>query len=707
MTRFVLYVALVSAACLLQADAAKIVPKAVSVTTACLSVMVGSTHLTCEETTTPVTIVNFLANSGSSSSNKFELSLLSVPPSSTVVQEDTTTMCTKKTAQGRCLAIQQTTLEMEISKPVVIFELEPVGLNFQVPFSYMYKQAFSPSVTTEDCIFVGTSISENDVLMNKIKNSNGLFTCNQPWNATVQLGTPGKSMLVYTMALDVLFQKSVQYAAAFFPVIPHCSVLKARGRGKIVADVTTRLTNEETGETQEVTFTSGEYNQAKTSIQGKVMLRNLGLQSISQFTNPIDYGYWLVCGNASNLGPNIIEPIDMTPAGWNPIDNPWDQLSEEDRSFAVPTPETILKLNGKSTNPVSDSYSRAFFLHINETLAPAYCTGCGCYGVDPDIYSNAPQELYFENYLNIFSDDTAFPCKQLLNVTNINTCVPGFGASFLGLNPPSPCDALNYLLQRNSGNSSVRRDTFIAEGRTTQYLSQWWNSERPNLWMKENRVYIEMPQNNDLQFEYTAYFTGDFAGVINPAGYASATLDQSLTFCGADISASDNSAYISARICNSATSGGPGTFVLYTTCDVDSMLVPQFPARVVTPQPLASGECVTLEQQLIVTGNLVIGGTYTCTIQVASADATPSFAANTSLIMDELRLGCVSGNTSALPMSPISAYTLTGNFTRSENNTGPEVNTTAGYITISIIAAAILGMALLLAIIYIVLRYCM
>lgn len=683
------------------------VPLSVTTTQACESVMVGSTHLTCEETTTQVTIVDFLVSAGVDTTNSFSLSIISVPPNSATQQTGTTTQCTQKTPQGRCLAIQQTTMRVDISKPVLFFDLEPVGLNFQVPYTYLYKSAISPSVSPSDnCIFVGTAISENVALMNKIQNNNGTFACTPSY--PVSFNPPGSSMLTYTMSLDKFFSKSVQYAASFLSVQPNCMVMKARGRGRVAADVTLTITNEETGQSEQIFVAASDFNQAKVSVPGQVLLRQLGLRSLSEFTNPIDYGLWLVCNNASSLGPDIIEPISMIPVGWNPIDNPWNQLSEEDRMFAMPTPENILKLNGMSTNPTADAYSRAFYVYINNTVAPAYCTGCGCYGVNPNIYSDAPQELYLENYLNIFSKDPVIPCNQILNVTNINTCVPGFGSTFLGLNPPSPCEALNYYAQRNAGTAAQRQQKYVAEGNRTLYTSPLTNSQWPNSWIVENRVYYDLPELVGAQFEYTVYFTGNLSAVINPSGFASAAFDLDFTYCSADISAQNNGAFVAARICNTATSGGSGRFVLYTTCDPATPLVPQFPGRIVLPQPLATGQCTTVQQLLTVTGNLAIGGNYFCTVQIASADATPSFSANTSLILDEKVLGCVAGNTTAIAMAYLNVFQFDPAFEKAQNTSyTDDVDTTAGYITIAIVAAVLIGLALLLAIIYFVARFCL
>lgn len=687
----------------------QIQPISVTQTQQCESVMVQNVRLSCNDTQRSVTIVDFLASAGVSSTNNLSLSIISIPAGAGSTQLGTTTDCTQKTAQGRCLSIEQSTLSVQISKPVVVFELEPVGLNFNVPLMYMYRSAFTPPVSPSDnCIFIGTSVSQNAALMNKLRSQGGQLSCPNPYDGNITYGPQGSSVLSYAFSLDQFFSKSVSLDSAFFGVQPYCAVMRARGRGRVVVDFTVTLTNEVTGEQQTVTIRSTDYNSARASLGGKLMLRIVGIRTLNEFTNPIDRGLWLVCGNGSSVSPDIIEPVNMAPVDWNPIDNPWKQLSVENRRFAMPTQQMILQLNGRATNPAADAYSRSFAVYINSSIAPAYCTECGCYGVDADIISNAPQQLYLEQYLRAFSDDINIPCNQLLNIQNLNTCVPGFGASYRGITPASPCQALNYFHQRNDGNASYREQQYVADGNKTYFVSPYWISEEPNQWMIDNRVYLDMPQLSGALYEAVVYFTGDFAAVVNPAGFASAEFDRQKTFCQADVSAAYNSAYINAVICNSATSGGPGNYILYTTCRADSNLAPVPPARISTTNPLASGQCVALQQALTITGNIQVGGSYVCSIQVTSADASVSFTANTSLVLDRLDLGCIAGSIQGINNSIIGPFTLQGNLSRQTNETNPATNkpdTTTAWIITGVAIGVVAAVGIVFGVTFIIVNY--
>lgn len=667
---------------------------AVSSFQTCTSVSFGNTQLSCANNTQTATVLLVRAGYSAQSlaqSASFEFGVSSAPTSAAASQVGSSNRCQPSSnAPNQCGYTQQTSVRMQLTRPVLRYQL--VQTSLQVPFLYYYRLV-DAACTTQSCT---NSRSQNlngctltgSVVSRTFKSAIGTIpTADQviaQYHAQVasnnnydaQIGryaincrrylknqaqyvdpdgtprSPGEAAIVYTF--DCRGTK-VQMYAAFYQIMPMCQVFKIQNPPDIVSRLTVSVTSTDpvtrANTTETLEIDTNQYEVARATADGRMLVKIANVQSATGQLGPNIEGLIVVCGRntVDNATDSVqVEELDMVPRGANPILNPWQNVSVATRRWALPTPANIRIVQQK---PASAN-EQQFFYYINAQGAPCVGRQCGQLGVQPNLYSTDAGRLFFDQYTNLFASKPVFSYNNILNLGRVKTCVPGFGDA-QDCNSTTPCTAQAEFVNLNEGNATQRQDTLNKTG-TREFLPLQWNAEEPNIWLHGAQMFVDLPL--DAEYEVSISTRSDFLGVIGRVTTARFDRTQG-TGCSINTDTFNSDGFLSARVCTDAqTDGEASAYLVYARCSSFSGLTP------VQQQTglLGPGECQTVTFTFEAGSSL---GPSQCTLSLGSPSATVTFAPGSSLTLDEVQVQCVDN------MLPPSTLILNNDTIRFPNGT--------------------------------------
>jgi hypothetical protein len=289
--------------------------------------------------------------------------------------------------------------------------------------------------------------------------------------------------------------------------------------------------------------------------------------------------------------------------------------------------------------------------YVNDEIARAYGESCGQNGVSEEIYQYPPPALYEANYAARYGNsNNGIPFPDLTKLTNLLTCIQGFGYPYLGINTSSPCAILGQFIDLQA--------QMIASG-TPVYripnLPPMLDVLNQNMWYANNILYWQI-QPLAVSFETVLSYSGNFLGV--GAQVALGQIDTTQSACyintttGGCVTSGEafnkTGCAISVTVCNTSPAGVNGFYTLQASCASGTNIAPLSAVFNPTINGLQGGKCVLSTIPLVITG-LNVPDNPSCTVTLSSndADITPL-----TVILDVEVFVCnvFSGNSTNIPI---------------------------------------------------------
>lgn len=680
----------------------------------CFTVSVNGLKLTCSQTSEIATTLDLRVTPSETQETDevFTVNLSTLPPDSLSTQVQTGNKCQIATSDDKCQTTPNTIITVTASKPVLQYSLSEFAGTythpFSVPYAYYFLQtqtASSSLQSTAKCVLTKTATTtmgstpptsaqiEND--FNDPTRNAARIRC----GSNAQVPDDGASATA-TNVLQNTFTcynegsnsgEGVTVTSEFLPIQPQCTVFQVNNPPKVVSRVTVTVTNAVGTQTIELDSLD---NTAGVSSDGRVIARIEDVQSPSGNFGDDLTGLVVVCTDSDDVILNMAP--ENQPIGTNPFKFRETVDGLFNASNRYPTPATIAQLIQTNTK-----YSMWYF--VNRTTSPAVGENCGQLGVNPNIYAAPPQDLFFEYYLTtLFTSSNeqtqAFEISYsaLQNLGNLLTCVQGFGFPYLDISVDTPCSAMDkFNTFEQNGDPSLREN-----------LPVFYNPKNPNMWLdgtKGNYLYYEPPP-RDLAFEVILNFAGSFVSVgakvptgkINEAASA-CTLSTDPSACGTITNANSTSCAIHVQVCNPSTTGVSGNYLLSTTCQTGSNVVPVGSAAGISVLGVAADTCVNIIVPLAIIGNVDATTTPACDCTLFSNEG--SVDPNT-VILWETTFECVVSDMFVLPPSGIAPNLTIAPGTQPPPPPGGGDGSSNLVMTIAIVIAAIVLAVVVLEIIW-------
>lgn len=704
----------------------------------CASVSFGNVQLNCSQTQSTATVLlvrtAYVPTDDTASTFQFNVASLPVTPGET--QLDTSTACTAPTPVSNLCGVS-TPMEVRIqaTRPVLRYRLQQ-RRNFQVPFAYWYTvvdadcqdtQCRQQRVSTfQVCSFQGATSSKAYADAAKCAPTASLVE--QEFQGQIgrpfatgdhihcdltprvdsylppngELVDPGTSALVYNFdcsRLDGSQKTRVRMYGMFYQLGPMCNVYVPESP-EVVGRITVTLRNTDTGAEEQVQVDTSNYETAASSSDGSVLVRVINQQSATDDTGQNIGGAILVCGDgepaAGSLGTQIVPPLEMFAAGADVLQNPWLQFSEEQVGYTMPAAQLLQLTRPNPTTPPN-----LFWWWVDAVRALAMGRQCGELGVAPNYYEQGFLESTDFSYLRTFNSLTGYPYSRLLGVERIQTCVPGFGLDYRGLNFSTPCQAAAYFARMNNGSLEQRMQRLLVDQQNQRaYVPSMYSSVFPNVAFQGEDMYVYQPL--DVQWEVSIAARGDFLGVIQQV--VSGSIDRTIgTGCSLLPGQLGHAGTVSVRVCSGVPAApAVAAYLAYAQCNAAGGIAVAPPVQLLT-RALGVNECQLLVYQLVSTSALVVSQAQ-CTVFLSSSAATVSFVPNASIVLDQVQLQCVVAD-NTLPGSNTTPPLLVDGVTLGNGSVVPGATvtftqpdgTTDMVILISVIVLVIIGAVLISA----------
>lgn len=390
-------------------------------------------------------------------------------------------------------------------------------------------------------------------------------------------------------------QVNLEYSAVFEPLGPFCRVYALTNPPSLGVNIEVSITTPFTTETLQLqSVTIGADGATGVSEPNRLVSATiLGPLTPDGLIGPDLQGYIVVCnGDEENPGVlNMVPDTVQQTSGTFDTDslafNPWNERPQTPGTDTCPftgedypkypTPEPC----GLSFLFPDDPW--AMFYYVPPSLTPTYGRQCGQNGVDPALYQHPTPQLQFNSLLR--ANGATLPVQQLIpstqcigsgvdevcglgEISNVFTCVPGFGIGYLDLDTETPCNKMATF--RDSSATMADLDQTEGPNAAQSFLVPdvplQWDNANPIHWIR-NRGFFYKPPGGSTGYEMLVTVAGQL--VDYPQTVTNGELETGGaggSFCTLNVTGTAFSGAAYYKVCNQDRLRTVGNYNLAVEC---------------------------------------------------------------------------------------------------------------------------------------------
>lgn len=390
-------------------------------------------------------------------------------------------------------------------------------------------------------------------------------------------------------------QVNLEYTAFFEPLGPFCRVYQLTNPPSLGINIEVTITTPTASETLAIqTVTVGLDGSSAISQPNRLVAATiLGPLEPDGLIGPDLPGMIVVCnGDVDNPGVlNMVPDTVQQTGGAFSTDslayNPWNGRPQTPNTATCPfTGEAYPQFPlpepcGMSFLFPNDPW--AMWYYVPPSLVPTFGLQCGTNGVDPSLYQHPPPSMQFNSLLR--ANGATVPVSQVIpstqcigsgqsqvcgtgEISNVFTCVPGFGIGYLDLDTETSCnimasyrDSSDTMAQLNATQGVNAARSFLAP-----HVPLQWDNVSPNQWIRDRGFYYQ-PISDSTGIEMTVSIVGQLVDYPQTTtnGYL-VTTGPTATFCTLNVTGTAFSGAAYFKVCNDDRAQTTGDYNLAVTC---------------------------------------------------------------------------------------------------------------------------------------------